>query len=72
MLKSVSYLLLIIFSLNISAQDIPMGSWRNHADYSAAQKTVVFDNKVFCATNNGLFYFDTEDGYLMKNQMSQT
>jgi len=70
MLKSVSYLLLIIFSLNISAQDIPMGSWRNHADYSAAQKTVVFDNKVFCATNNGLFYFDTEDGSL--NTLSTT
>ncbi len=70
MLKSVSYLLLIFFSWSLSAQDIPMGSWRNHADYSTAQKTAVFDNKVFCATNNGLFYFDTEDGSL--NTLSTT
>ncbi|RUA33072.1 MAG: hypothetical protein DSY77_11110 [Bacteroidetes bacterium] len=70
MLKSVSYLLLIFFSWSLSAQDIPMGSWRNHADYSTAQKTAIFDNKVFCATNNGLFYFDTEDGSL--NTLSTT
>lgn len=70
MLKSVSYLLLIFFSWSLSAQEIPMGSWRNHADYSTAQKTAVFDNKVFCATNNGLFYFDTEDGSL--NTLSTT
>ncbi|WP_375579628.1 hypothetical protein ABWH96_00695 [Marivirga tractuosa] len=70
MLKSVSVILFILFSWGLSAQDIPMGSWRNHADYSTAQKTVVFDNKVFCATNNGLFYFDTEDGSL--NTLSTT
>ncbi|WP_296621043.1 hypothetical protein [Marivirga sp.] len=70
MLKSVSYLLLIFFSLSLSAQDIPMGSWRNHSDYSTAQKTAVFDNKVFCATKNGLFYVDTEDGSL--NTLSTT
>jgi hypothetical protein len=70
MLKSVSYLLLIFFSWSLSAQDIPMGSWRNHADYSTAKKTAIFDNKVFCATNNGLFYFDTEDGSL--NTLSTT
>ncbi len=64
MLKSFSHLLLIFFSWSLSAQDIPMGSWRNHADYSTAQKTAVFDDKVFCATINGLFYFDTEDGSL--------
>lgn len=70
MLKSVSYLLLIFFSWSLSAQNIPMGSWRNHADYSTAQKTALFNNKVFCATNNGLFYFDTEDGSL--NTLSTT
>ncbi|MGM0580098.1 MAG: hypothetical protein ACQETL_05430 [Bacteroidota bacterium] len=70
MLKSVSYLLLIFFSWSLSSQDIPMGSWRNHADYSTAQKTAIFDNKVFSATNNGLFYFDTEDGSL--NTLSTT
>ncbi|WMN12208.1 hypothetical protein QYS49_32825 [Marivirga salinae] len=70
MLKSISYLLLIFFSWSISAQDIPMGSWRNHADYSTAEITAVFDGKVFCATSNGLFYFDTEDGSL--NTLSTT
>ncbi|HET8860211.1 T9SS type A sorting domain-containing protein [Marivirga sp.] len=70
MLKSVSFLYIFIFSFNLLAQNIPLGSWRNHEDYSTAQKTAVFNNKIFCATNNGLFYFDTEDGSL--NTLSTT
>jgi len=70
MLKSIALLLLIFFSESLFAQDIPVGSWRNHADYSTAQKTALFGNKVFCVTNNGLFYFDKEDGSL--NTLSTT
>lgn len=70
MFKSISFLLVFLFSLSLLAQNIPMGSWRNHADYSTVQKTVVFDDKVISATNNGLFYFDTEDGSL--NTLSTT
>jgi ligand-binding sensor domain-containing protein len=64
MLKQGLFFFLLCFSNSLLAQDIPMGSWRNHADYSTAERTTEFDKKIFCATNNGLFYFDTEDGSL--------
>ncbi|WKV13324.1 hypothetical protein [Marivirga harenae] len=52
------------------AQDIPMGSWRNHADYSTGKNVSIFDGKVFCASTNGIFYFDQDDGSL--NTLSAT
>jgi ligand-binding sensor domain-containing protein len=70
MLKTLPYVFFFFFSYNLCAQDIPLGTWRNHADYSSGLKTVTFDNRVFCATENGLFYFDPEDGSL--NTLSTT
>ncbi|SMG44167.1 Por secretion system C-terminal sorting domain-containing protein [Marivirga sericea] len=70
MLRQSLFFLLLCISSSLLAQNIPMGSWRNHADYSTAQKAAEFNNKVFCATNNGLFYFDSEDGSL--NTLSTT
>jgi len=64
MLKPLQIIFCLIFSWSSIAQDIPLGSWRNHADFSNAQKVVEFDAKIFCATTNGLFYVDKEDGSL--------
>ena len=68
--KVLSFLYLFTFAFGLIGQNIPVGSWRSHADYSTAQKVAEFDNKVFCATSNGLFYFDVEDGSL--NTLSTT
>jgi hypothetical protein len=70
MLKALSFLHILTFSFCLIGQDIPMGSWRNHADYSTGQKVALFDEKVFCATASGLFYYDQEDGSL--NTLSTT
>lgn len=70
MLKSFFLSLLVFYSWSLSAQNIPVGSWRNHADHSTAQRTIIFDDKVFCANTNGLFYLDIEDGSL--NTLSTT
>lgn len=54
--------LLLLKAENLAAQNIPVGTWRNHSDYSNAEKVVKLGGKVFCAGESGLFYYDTEDG----------
>jgi hypothetical protein len=55
-----SYLLFLLFSLKTIAQ-IPSGSWRFHTDFSSARGVEIVQNKVFCFTINGLFYFDKSE-----------
>lgn len=58
-----SFFLLLLLSVEyLVAQNIPVGTWRNHSDYSNAKQVATLGSKVFCAGENGLFYYDTEDG----------
>ncbi|MFQ3215391.1 MAG: ligand-binding sensor domain-containing protein [Marivirga sp.] len=43
------------------AQDIPIGGWRQHADFSNAKIIQETNRKLFCSTDQGLFYYDLED-----------
>ncbi|GAB3329734.1 two-component regulator propeller domain-containing protein [Marivirga atlantica] len=52
---------LLLCTNSLSAQNIPIGNWRSHVDYSNAKSITVFDHKIFCMTDNGLFYYDPED-----------
>jgi ligand-binding sensor domain-containing protein len=70
MLKALSFLYLLIIPFSLSGQDITIGSWRNHTDYSKGERLAIFNDKVFCTTSNGLFYFDTQDGSI--NTISTT
>lgn len=54
------YLLFLLCSLKTIAQ-IPTGSWRFHNDFSSARGVEIAQNKVFCFTTNGLFYFDKSE-----------
>ncbi len=54
-----SFLYMMIHCL--PAQNIPVGTWRNHADYSNSELIAQLDNKIFTAGTNGLFYYDQED-----------
>lgn len=42
-------------------QDIPIDTWRTHFSYNSIEKMVYGNNKIFCATENGLFYVDLTD-----------
>lgn len=55
-----SYLFLFIF-FNLSAQQIPIGTWRTHLSYSDAREVAEAGQKIYCATGNGLFYTDKQD-----------
>lgn len=50
--------------LFIYGQEIPIGTWRSHLNYSGARLVALYQNKVFTASEFGFFYFDLEDNSL--------
>ena len=40
---------------------IQVGEWRDHLPYSHGQKVIYGDNKVYCITTGGFFYYDISD-----------
>lgn len=49
------------FHLTIStafAQDIPIGTWRNHLSYQTARQIAILPDEIYCASANGLFSLD--------------
>jgi hypothetical protein len=59
-----SLILAIVGSL--SAQDIAMGTWRTHFSYKDAKHLVITPEKIFCASENGLFSRDLITGETRK------
>lgn len=63
--KTALILLLSACSLLLQAQeDIAVGAWRTHLAYFNGKKVAVAPNKVYCASENGLFAFNTADNTL--------
>jgi hypothetical protein len=61
--------LIFYFSIIHLAQaqnDIPIGTWRTHLNYSQAKTLTLADNKIFIATGHSVFFLDIEDGSLNK------
>ncbi len=54
---------LALLSLPASAQ-IPVGQWRIHLPYAKATCVEKVGSRVYCGTENGLFYYDTDDNAL--------
>ncbi len=61
------FLLIILFLMvfNGFAQRT-QGSWQDYLSYTNATKIAVSENKVFCATEGGLFYYDMQDNSVHK------
>lgn len=57
---------LLLWSLFSSAQDIAVGTWRTHFSYSSARIIEETSDKVFCASENGLFSIDLQDNSIRK------
>ena len=62
------YLLLIfsVFLMLDSNAQRKQGSWLDYLSYSEATKIAIAPNKVFCASNGGLFYYDLQDNSVGK------
>jgi hypothetical protein len=57
--------ILIFLQQSVIAQ-IEVGSWRDHFCYSSAFKIVEAGDKIYCATANGLFYYDKTNNDIEK------
>ena len=53
-----------LLSLSTFAQ-IPTNTWRTHADYTQAKGVEIVENKVYCFSKNGFFYFNKADNQLV-------
>ncbi|MCA1747755.1 MAG: hypothetical protein LC655_08665, partial [Bacteroidales bacterium] len=60
--KKYMQLLLLPFLLNsyLSAQ-VAVGEWRTHLPYQTANIVMVTEERVFCSSTGGLFYYGTVD-----------
>lgn len=59
-----SVLLILLHSLIYS--QIPVGSWRSHLPFAEASKVAKAENKVYCSTSGGLFYYNLKDNSINK------
>jgi len=59
-MKIFTFLISILLFLQLPTL-AQIGSWKDYLSYSNGIKTVEAGEKVYCATEGGLFYFDTED-----------
>ena len=51
----------LLFFIDLKAQDIPIGSWRDHLPYSDAVSVSYGNQKVYCATNSAVFIYSQSD-----------
>jgi ligand-binding sensor domain-containing protein len=62
------YLITLVFSLlvfQLNAQ-IKLETWRDHLPFTDAFQVLMADNRIYCATPGGLFYFDKSDNSINK------
>lgn len=61
MKKTIFYLLFISLSFAIQGQNSPVYNWQEHLSYGNAKHILEVENNIYCATENGLFYYNKED-----------
>jgi hypothetical protein len=54
----------ILFTVNVFAQEnnIPLGAWRLHLNYSKIKSLAEIDERVYGAADFGVMYVDTQEG----------
>ena len=51
---------LLFGAFSSTAQNVPLGQWESHFSYLSAQHVAEVGNKIYCSSNNGLFFIDIE------------
>ena len=59
-------LLTLFVSLQMFAQNIAIGQWRDHLAYNNATDVAVADKDIYCIANGNLFYFNTETNEIVR------
>ena len=62
MIRYFLIVLLAMLTFPSSSQNIPTSTWRNHFSFQNARLLTTAENQIFCASQNGLFSFNPQDG----------
>jgi len=57
---------LVLFFVLLTTAQREKGSWQDYLSYANAQKIAVAPNKIYCATEGGLMYYNLEDNSINK------
>lgn len=66
MTVKIAAVLLILFSSAFGFSQIPKGTWREHLPYNQGHSLALTDTRVYCATDQAVFYYNKPDGRLNK------
>tara|TARA_Y100001954_G_scaffold226286_1_gene267948 strand:- start:7723 stop:9873 length:2151 start_codon:yes stop_codon:yes gene_type:complete len=61
MKKTFFYLFFITLYCSLNGQNTPVYCWQEHLSYTNAKHILEVGNNIYCATENGLFYYNKED-----------
>ena len=64
-----NYKLLLLLSLIIALQangQVPVGTWRDHLPYNNGRVIATTNNRVYCATDLAIFYYEKNDDAIYK------
>ena len=65
--QKLTFLIFIfLFISKAEAQPFQIGHWREHLPYLHGKNVVEANNRIFCATNNGLFAYDLAENSLQR------
>lgn len=56
--------IILSISTELNAQNIPLGTWRNHSAYLPSKGLAIREGQIFSLSQNGLFRLDTESNSL--------
>lgn len=66
LLKFIEFLLILQFLVSDGfSQNLKLGEWRSHLNYTKGKKCLIVKNKVYCVSDNGFFYVDRKDNSLV-------
>ena len=61
MKKLFLFLFALLCSYHINAQNTPIYTWPEHLSYQISKLILEVENNIYCATENGLYYYNKND-----------
>ena len=61
MKRTIFNLLFISLYFALNGQNTPIYYWQEHLSHSNAKLILEVENNIYCATENGLFFYNKED-----------
>ena len=65
-MRSLFFVIVSLFSVNVVYGQIPVGTWRDHFSYNKGIAAAVSSEKIYVASSNGVFWFNPAEGSIEK------